>query len=485
MAEISGVAGNQSSIDTLVQRFISQERGPVNDLQSSKKELQRRLLVYTDLKSHLKSLNDLVKEFSRVGTLNNMLKKNATSSNEKYFNVTATGGAVLGNHSIKVDRVASGDTGISSQFINADNDLASSLSGTQEFTLAIGEGDPVTISVNIDPADTNEEVMNKIRTAINDSGLEVNASIIKDTSSTARLVIKSKVTGSENSLDLVAVGNSKLLETLGYIDKKGERNSSSGTSGGFLFQDFTELDAKLTIDGIQIIKGSNEITDVFEGVTINLNQAQEEDDTSLTLSVAQDTENAKNEIEKFIEKYNEVLKYLNEKTKVDTENRIRGDLAGDSIFRGLKYSMRGILSQGLQGQSSGDLQFLSQIGITAARDGTLSISKRDKFDDALNGDLEQVTKLFTSESGIGKSLNNLLKNFVSSGGRVDRTKKSIDRRITSMDVRIKNFEERLLLREKSLRLRFTDLQRTLNLLNSQQALISRQFSSFQSLGGSF
>ena len=485
MAEISQLSNSLSSVDTLVQRFIAQERGPVNDLEKSKKELQRRQNVYTDLKSTLKSLNDLVKEFTRVGTLNNLLTKTATSSNERYFSVTATSGAVIGNHSIKVDRLASSDTGVSARFGDTGNDLASSLSGTQEFTLAIGGGTSVTISVNIDGADTNEEVMNKVRDAINDAGLEVNASIIKDTNTTSRLVIKSKATGSTNYLDLVEVGSSTILRDLGYIKNNGSRELSSGTAGGFLVQDFTKLDAKLIIDGIEIIKDTNEITDVFEGLSIKLLQAQDADDTALTLSVEQDAENTKVEIEEFIEKYNKVIKYLNEKTKVDPVNFVRGDLSGDVIIRGLRLSLRTIVATGVPSQEQGGLQFLSQIGIKADRDGTISISDRDKFDEALNGNLEQVTNLFTSENGIGQGINSLLKGFVSSGGAVDRTKKSITRRISSIDVRIKNFEARLLIREVSLRRRFTDLQRALNLLNSQQALLQNQFTRFQSFGGLF
>ena len=142
MAEISQLNNSLGSVDTLVQRFIAQERGPINDLEKSKKALQKRQNVYTDLKSTLKSLNDLVKDFSRVGTLNNLLTKTAVSSNERYFSVTATSGAVIGNDYIKVDRLASSDTGVSARFGETGNDLASSLSVTQACTLAIVGGTP-------------------------------------------------------------------------------------------------------------------------------------------------------------------------------------------------------------------------------------------------------------------------------------------------------------------------------------------------------
>ena len=225
------------------------------------------------------------------------------------------------------------------------------------------------------------------------------------------------------------------------------------------------------------------------GVTIKLLQAQPDGDSPLAVTVADDTEIIKSEIEKFIEKYNDAVKYLNEKTRVDTVNFKRGDLTGDAVFNGLKFSLRGLVSSRVTGLPAGEVQFLSQIGIQLARDGTLSVTDSDKFDEMVNDNLEQVTNLFSSENGYGKSLTNLLERFVTTGGAVDRSKKGIERRISSIDTRIKNFQERLRIREASLRRKFTELQRSLSLLNAQQAAIRSVFSSsfqpFGSSGGQF
>ena len=52
--------------------------------------------------------------------------------------------------------------------------------------------------------------------------------------------------------------------------------------------------------------------------------------------------------------------------------------------------------------------------------------------------------------------------------------------------RIKNFEAQLVIREESLRRKFTELQRTLSLLNSQQAALQSIFSSsFQGISTGF
>jgi len=483
VASISLITGGANSIETLVERFIEPERQPVKDLENTKKDLQRRLAVFTDLKTKLGVLRDKAQDFTRIGSLSNLLTKTATSSNEKYFTVTATAEAGVSNYSIKIDRLAAADTGVSRQLARNEFDLAASSSGLQEFTIAIGDGEAVTISVTIDAADTNEVVMNKIRDAINDADLDVNASVMYDTSTTARLIIKSGETGSEDYLNLTEIGGTNILRELNYLASDGSRIQSSGTNGGFLVQNVVDLDAVLNVDGVDIIKTTNEIDDVLTGITIKLHQAQDAEDSELAFTVANDTENTKSEIEKFIEVYNEVIKYLNEKTRVDTVNFTRGDLAGDAVFSGLKFSLRGVLSSGITGLEDGDIQFLSQIGIKTARDGTLSISDTSKFEENLSDNLEQITNLFSSENGYGNLLTDLLNKFVKTGGAVDRSKKSINRRISSIDTRIKNYEARLRIREESLRRKFTELQKSLSLLNSQQAIIQNYlYSGFQTSG---
>jgi len=319
--------------------------------------------------------------------------------------------------------------------------------------------------------------MNTIRDAINDSGIaDVRASVIKDTSTTARLVIKSTKSGSDNVLNLTDINGSDILESLEFVDKKGKRQLNSGTGGGFLVQDAADLDALFNVDGVDIIKGTNEISDIISGVTIKLLGVQEPGDAPMTVTVGNDISNAKSEIEKFIEKYNETITYLNEKTKVDTVKFTRGDFTGNATFTGLKFSLRSAISNFNTGLPSEDLQFLSQIGLTTSREGTLSIKDSEKLDDALTTKLDQVSNLFSAENGIAKSLETLLDRFVSSGGAVDRGRNSIKRQLSSIDVRIKNYEARLVIREDSLRRKFTDLQRMLNLLNSQQAAMQSIFS---------
>ena len=483
MVAISSVTSGANSIQTLVDQFIAPERRPINDLESSKTNLNRRIAVYTDLKTKLSALQKISGSISDVGTLNTLSKKSSTSSNTSFLTVSASSSALVGNYAVNIDRLASNDTGISRQLDLSGTFLAGTSLGLQEFTISVGSDDPVTISVNVEAADTDEDVMNKVRDAINESDLDgVSASVIHDTSSTARLVIKGSKTGSENALDLTEINGSNILRKLKYLTNGGNRRQTTGTAGGFLQQNTADLDALLNVDGVDIVKGTNEISDIIDGVTFKLLRSQEPDDSPLTITITNDTTSAKAEIESFIEKYNAAIAYLNEKTKVDTTNFVRGDFTGDAVFTGLKFSLRSLISSSVDGLPNGELQLISQIGLDVARDGTISIKDSEKLNEALTTKTDQVTNLFSSENGIAKQLDTLLDRFVDSGGAVDRGKDSIKRQITSIDTRIKTHEARILVQEASLWRKFTELQKTLSLLNSQRSAIGSF--SFGNLGGS-
>lgn len=56
------------------------------------------------------------------------------------------------------------------------------------------------------------------------------------------------------------------------------------------------------------------------------------------------------EINKFIEKYNDVLEFIEIQSNIDGDLDIRGAFAGDTTFRGLRFEMRNLASQRIDGQ---------------------------------------------------------------------------------------------------------------------------------------
>ena len=485
MASISSISTQQSGVEQLVSKYLSLERKPIDELEKSKSSLSKKINIYSDLKSKLKVLSDRVKRFTEIGGKIKIGAKNASSSNEKVFTAEASSGASIGVNTIFVSRLASRDTAISKQFGSLNGtSLASKLYGTvQKFDITVGSNDAVRITLEFnDENETNESMLKRIVSAVNNSEADVSANYIKDTPDTARITIISNNTGSTNKISLQEVDGSNILRKLGVITAKDSRPQFEDTSGGFLQPDSDNLNASFTMNGISIIKDSNTVSDVLQGVTINLLSVQAGGENPETLSITHDGEAIKGEIELFIKDYNDIIKYLNAKTSVDPSTFTRGALVGKFTYFNLRLNLRSIISGQVSSVESGAPSLLSQIGIDIERNGTIKISDNDKFQEYIDKGDSSISGLFISENGIAERIDALLKNYVRTGGIVDDDKKFLTRRIKNIDKRIADFEGRLRIRESSLRRQFTDLQRMLSALNSQQAMIQR--SMFNYAGGS-
>ncbi|WP_292257613.1 flagellar filament capping protein FliD [Marinospirillum sp.] len=96
------------------------------------------------------------------------------------------------------------------------------------------------------------------------------------------------------------------------------------------------LDARIKIDGIEASNSSNAFSNVVSGVTINVTQgAMNEAIKTSSLEVKRDDKAIKDNIDKFVKAYNDVIIHLNEAKK--------GSLYGDSTIRSIEGELRNIL----------------------------------------------------------------------------------------------------------------------------------------------
>ncbi|MCK4965800.1 flagellar filament capping protein FliD [bacterium] len=479
MAALSSISGTLSSVEQLVQQSIAQsyENKHITQLENSKSTLNSTISVYSSLKTKLKTLSDRLEKFTEVGADAKISAKTAESSDAKVFTAEASSSASVGVNSLFVSRLASRDTAVSKQKSNLDStSMADKLLGTQTIRITIGDNDPIEISIDVAADDTKEDIMNNFVDAINSSGAAVTASYIKDTPDTARISIISKESGSTNQMSLEEVGDAKILQNLGFITLDDDRPQSTGTGGGFLIVDPNDLNAEFTLNGIAILKESNTISDVLQGVTIKLISAQEEGESPETLTIVSDSETVKSELEAFITDYNEVIKFLNSETGIDSTTYERGAFTGKYSYTNLKLNIRALLSSPVDSVEEGAPSMLTQIGIEINRDGTLKIGDEDKLSEYMESGNSSILNLFNSENGIAYTINNYLERFVKTGGIVDDDKKLLNTRIKNIDSRVEDFEYRLQIRANTLRQQYAALQKMLSRLNSQQAMINNAMS---------
>ena len=136
---------------------------------------------------------------------------------------------------------------VSGRYDQAATTLSQAHSGTRSFSISVG-GETYDISVNISAGESNATVLANIASAINEAADgEVAASYVMDTPSTGKISIRSGSTGTAGSMTFTDTDG--LLSALGVTNQ----TEATDTVGGYIYADLggNELDAKLTVDGIQ------------------------------------------------------------------------------------------------------------------------------------------------------------------------------------------------------------------------------------------
>ena len=153
-------------------------------------------------------------------------------------------------------------------------------------------------------------------------------------------------------------------------------------------------DAVIKVDGNTVIKTSNTIDDIIQGVTLNLLKA----DTSspVTLTVSTDTSDAKQSISDFVTAYNTVMDFMQKQLSYDPATKKANPFLGDPTISEIRRKIANAVTGVVPGLGSSGYSNLSQIGISSdAKSGKLTMSS-SKVAAALAADPAAVAKLFAS-----------------------------------------------------------------------------------------
>jgi len=489
------VSGN-SAMEQFIQSTLRLEAQPRFRLVDQQAALKNRTNVLTDLQSKLSELHSLAKRLTDTIT-NPFDAKSASSSDEKIFSASASSGALAGNHSLDVVRLASSDTRVSQQYTSTATDLRSffDTNGSQTFQIAVGHPttadstNRVNISVTVNPTGAdNDSILKEVALAINDAmnaaatagtidaDEKASASVVHEQNGTARLIFNSGQSGFTNRLSFVDSAASFLGST-----QISSNVLSAGTAGGYVTAVGTtaadsQLNAEIKLDGLTFYRDSNSIDDVLDNVTLTLKDVTTSQES---LEIKVDTEKVKEEIEGLLTVYNDVLDFIKAKTTVDSTTNTRGALADDSNFRGLRSTLRSIIGGQITSVASGNAESIFELGVTSTSDGTLALTDTTKLDKVLASGSSAISDIFRSQSGIAEKLKTTLDEFVKVGGTVDDSKKSVDDHLRRIDDRLGRFDDRLARREKQLRDQFSRMQETAALLGGQRNAFSSIFSSIR------
>ena len=132
-------------------------------------------------------------------------------------------------------------------------------------------------------------------------------------------------------------------------------------------------DAALTINGVQITRTTNTITDLIDGYEFKLNNT-----TSSAASVIAsiDADLAYETVKGFVDVFNSVNTTIDTLTNRGANGTEKGALARDVIVAGIKRNIRSIVTDALPGFEDNP-RYISELGIKTERDGSISLSEEN------------------------------------------------------------------------------------------------------------
>lgn len=408
MASTSAVTssglGSGLDVDGIVTKLIAADRSAADKrLNTRETKAQVQISALGSMRSSMGSLQTVLASLNVSG----LGKRTATVSDNSMFTATAGTTAQAGQTRIEVLSLAKAHKIGSAAFASS-----STAVGAGTFTIGVGSQ---SFSIDLTATTTVAGLRDAINTATDNKG--VTATLVQEDSG-VRLVLTAASTGTASTLAV----------------------TSSATS----FSDLqVASDAQIKVDGYTRTSSYNTITGVVDGVSINLLKAQV--GSTATLTVAADTDAAKAGLKSFVDAYNSLLSTYNSLSAYDANTKSGGVLMGDASTRAAMTNLRSAMTGTVE---SGTYTMLSQLGISAKLDGSLSIDST-KLAEALATDGGSVQKLFASSGGLIDKLNATLKAYTADDGQIDVRLDALNDQLdkiasdrTALDTRMEKAEER-------------------------------------------
>lgn len=421
--------------DDIIEQLVNAKRmQEVDPLQRDLQNVKYQKDVYSKLDSTLvemassaDKLNDSDVFQARSASSSDSAVVEASVDNsvsEGTYNVNVTQVAQAHNHVVGLDDGTGDFTGINdpndSSLINADMELSFHHQGSQ-YTYAT---DSETTLSSL--ADKISEDNNGVSASVSNMGTTESPEYV--------LSLKSESTGAGENV----------------ITKDGSTTGVKITDngGGSLFDSAqpTKQDATVTgqnatfdVDGVSYERQSNEVSDVIDGVTLNIKESGTAD-----VSVSQDVQSVADQVQSFVDTFNKTNNFIAKQSEYDKEEDKAGPLLGSSVARSADSRMTRTLMEPVKGTADEPYQYLSQVGFEFQRDGSLEFDSSE-FKSAMQDNPQAVEKLFVGEEGAAGKMENMLKNAFTDNidGAVTTKIDTIDNRIDRLNDRIDREQQSL------------------------------------------
>ncbi len=446
MAITAGGVGSGLDIEGIVYQLMQLERIPVVKLESKNKELDSQLSAYGKLRSSLSSFQTAMEG---LGDLDKFKVFSSVSSDEDVLTASTTSSAASGTYSLEVTRLAQnhkvGSTGTEAI---ASGDI---FTGTLEITL--GSNTAPQFTVNTGTGMTLSQIRDEINNSVDNPG--ITATVLNLGTSDQKLVLTSDESGEENAMTTIVDNTTNTSNNLATLSLD---TINKNSVGGDLVS-LAELDSAFSIDGYDINSSSNDISDVIDGISLELKGIG-----SSQLTLSRDNESIEKSVEDFVDSYNDLYDVIQKLSK--------GDLAGDSTLRSMQSAIRNVYSSAISGLT-GTYNAPYQLGIkTDGSSGKLTLDK-EQLREALDNDFASVAEVFANDDqGVAFRLAELADTFLDPGNVINNREEGIRSRKRTNNFQIDSLEARLELKETALRAKFASLDSLIGSMQSTSSFIA-------------
>jgi len=310
----------------------------------------------------------------------------------------------------------------------------------------------------------------------------VNSTVFSPISGFTQISISSKKSGYDfRILEISDITVNGVLSTFGlnFGTNRPTFNQVNGGDDipGFVHQT-NQLNAKITFNGVNVERNSNEINDLIQGVKLKLNSLSETNEPDVVLTTSTNINEIQSKIENFVQKFNELYKYLKDNTNSSKDKK--GLLLGDSNANSLLSLLNSYAINSLSGFPVSSINSLTKLGITFNVNSGLSISNQSQLVNQIQTNLEEVEKFFNSNQGFAKKLIEQLDPYTGNNGYLKKAQNQLASNITFINDSITNAENRISKSAARLRSQYQKLQSQLaSLISSQSYFMSNIFNNNQ------
>jgi len=442
----SPTAGTGFNVSATVSQIVANLQLVESPWKSELASAQSQDTVISNLGSLLSTLsNDLqgITDFQGV-----LAQKQGSSSDPNVLTLTAaSNGAVAGTHSIVVNSLAATSSGYLDTVTNASDTLSGSIS------IQVGSGTAHTITI-----DSTNNTLATLASSINSAGIGVTASVLTDTSG-SRLSIVSSTSGANGNLTI------------------GSSVTDTATSAALSYHNATTgVNASLVVDGVNVSTSSNTVSTVIPGITFQLlapSPVTSGTPEQIQVQVLNNNAAVVSSVGTLVSDYNAVVSAINAQETV-TSSGTPAALFGTPTLRLLQEQLLGAVNLP---NAQGDIATLSQLGITANSDGTLTLDG-SALNSELNSDYSGVVSFFQNSNSWGNTFSTTLKNLGTSSttGSLSLALKANSSIESTLNKNISDHERLISTQQVSLTLELTSANEILQSIPSNLNSVAQLYS---------